>query len=95
MKKPTMQNRFAYAEHARATAYIEHLVSLGHRYWTDENGCHCLEASPDRIERTPGGIGHIPYADEDAADTAGEEAYYAALREAELALGIIQTLRPA
>jgi hypothetical protein len=63
-------NTEIYLPATPATAYQLYLVSLGHslsRHAVD--GTWCLVASPDRTEWTPNGkVGHIPFADENAAD---------------------------
>jgi len=53
-----------------ATPYQFYLVEVcGHSLFRGEGGGpYFLEANPERTEYTPGGIGHIPYADEEAAE---------------------------
>ena len=62
MSKPTR------APAQPVTLYQFYLVHrCGHRLYR-EGSCYVLEANPERMEYTPGWVGHIPYADEDAAD---------------------------
>lgn len=52
-----------------ATPYQFFLVArCGHILTRGADGVYCMEANPERTDYTPGGIGHIPYADEDAAE---------------------------
>lgn len=58
-----------YQPAAPATAYQLFLVGLGHElYRHNVDGSFHLRAGAGRIEYTRTGIGHIPYADEDAAE---------------------------
>jgi len=40
----------------------------GHLLTRNGGGAYTITANPERTERTPSGIGHVPYADEDAAE---------------------------
>lgn len=50
------------------TPYQWYLVEVCGHILRREGLVFVLEAAPSRIEYTPGGIGHIPYGDEDAAE---------------------------
>lgn len=62
----TMLNRTEIAPRTMYQFFLVH--RCGHRLLAGPSGISLLVASPDRTEYTPGGIGHIPYADEDAAE---------------------------
>jgi hypothetical protein len=54
---------------APASAFQLYLVDVcGHSLTRGPSNIWQLEANPERMEFTAGGTGHIPYADENAAD---------------------------
>jgi len=72
MNNPADFYRALRTEHPAATPATAYQLFMrdakGCHIYREAHGAWCMGANPDRLETSPCGVTHIPYADQDEAD---------------------------